>query len=159
MNVRVIAVGKLKERFYEDAQKEFVKRLSRYCALEVVEVQDEPAREKLSPAERERVMEIEGVRILARVKEDETLVALCIDGEMRASEELALEIASLALAGKSKISFVIGGSLGLSAAVQRRANLRLSFSLMTFSHQIFRVMLLEQLYRAFKINAGEPYHK
>ena len=159
MNLRVIAVGKLKERFYEDAQKEFVKRLSRYCAIEVVEVQDEPARETLSLAERERVLGIEGARILSRVKEDETLVVLCIDGERRSSEQLASEIAALALAGKSRICFVIGGSLGLGEAVRRRANLRLSFSPMTFSHQIFRVMLLEQIYRAFKINAGEPYHK
>ncbi|MEL7609178.1 MAG: 23S rRNA (pseudouridine(1915)-N(3))-methyltransferase RlmH [Bacillota bacterium] len=159
MNVRVIAVGRLKERFYEDAQKEFVKRLSRYCAIEVIEVQDEPAREKLSSAERERVLDIEGARILSRVREDETLVALCIDGEMRSSEQFASEIAALALAGKSKISFAIGGSLGLSEGVRRRANIRLSFSPMTFSHQIFRAMLLEQIYRAFKINAGEPYHK
>lgn len=159
MNIKIVCVGRLKEKFYQDALKEFEKRLSRYCRLTVCEVADEKAPEQLSEAGKAQVLAREGERILARIDDDEVVAALCIEGKQMPSETLAKTIADWGLSGKSRAAFIIGGSLGLSDAVKNRAQLRLSFSQMTFSHQIFRVMLLEQIYRAFKINAGEPYHK
>lgn len=159
MNIKIVCVGRLKEKFYQDALKEFEKRLSRYCKLSIIEVPDEKAPEQLSEAGKAQVLEREGERILARIDDDEVVAALCIEGKQMPSETLAKTIASWGLSGKSRAAFIIGGSLGLSETVKKRAQLRLSFSEMTFSHQIFRVMLLEQIYRVFKINAGEPYHK
>ena len=159
MKLRIICVGRLKEKFYEDAVNEFKKRLSRYAETEIVELPDEKAPEKLSAAELEQVKLAEGRRILARLTESDTVIALDIAGKQLSSTELAERLSSYMLGGKSRLAFIIGGSNGLSSEVLERAELRLSFSKMTFSHQIFRVMLLEQLYRAFKINAGEPYHK
>ena len=159
MKLRIICVGRLKEKFYEDAVNEFKKRLSRYAETEIVELPDEKAPEKLSAAELEQVKLAEGRRILARLTESDTVIALDIAGKQLSSTELAERLSVYMLGGKSRLAFIIGGSNGLSSEVLERAELRLSFSKMTFSHQIFRVMLLEQLYRAFKINAGEPYHK
>ena len=159
MNLKILCVGRLKERFYEEAAAEFTKRLSRYGKIELIEVPDEKAPEQMSDAQRLQVMNREGERILARLDEGEPLIALCIEGKEMPSEALAKRLSDMALMGKSRVAFAIGGSLGLSEAVKKRAELLLSFSPMTFSHQIFRVMLLEQLYRACKINAGEPYHK
>ncbi|MBR6006436.1 MAG: 23S rRNA (pseudouridine(1915)-N(3))-methyltransferase RlmH [Clostridia bacterium] len=159
MKLRIICVGRLKEKFYEDAVNEFKKRLSRYAETEIVELPDEKAPEKLSAAELEQVKLAEGRRILARLTESDTVIALDIAGKQLSSTELAERLSAYMLGGKSRLAFIIGGSNGLSSEVLERAELRLSFSKMTFSHQIFRVMLLEQLYRAFKINAGEPYHK
>lgn len=159
MKLRIICIGKLKEKFYQDAVNEFKKRLSRFCELEIVELADEKAPEKLSDAELEQVKLAEGRRILARLTDGDTVIALDIAGIQLSSTQLAEKLSAYMLEGKSRIALIIGGSNGLSSEVLSRADLRLSFSKMTFSHQIFRVMLLEQLYRAFKINAGEPYHK
>jgi 23S rRNA (pseudouridine1915-N3)-methyltransferase len=159
MTVKLICVGKLKERFYTDACAEFVKRLSRYGDVSILEVADEKAPERLSEAQKAQVKDAEGKRILARVSEGEYLVAMSPEGVEFSSEALAEEIQSLLNRGKSKLVFVIGGSLGLSAEVMRRADMALSFGKNTYSHQLFRVMLLEQLYRCCKILSGEPYHK
>ena len=159
MKIRIICVGKLKERFYEDAVSEFRKRLSRYTETEIVEIADERAPERLSAAELELVKAAEGSRILSRIADTDTVIALDIAGIQLSSTELAAKLGDYMVGGKSRLVFVIGGSNGLSGEVLARAGLRLSFSKLTFSHQIFRVMLLEQLYRAFKIISGEPYHK
>ncbi len=159
MVIRIICVGKLKEGFFRDAAREYQKRLSRFAAVEVVEVADEKAPERLSPAQRAMVLEKEGERLLSRIGEADTVVALCIDGKKLCSKALAGQFSDWMNTGRGRISFVIGGSLGLSPAVSKRAELMLSFSDMTFSHQIFRIMLLEQVYRAFKIIHNEPYHK
>ena len=159
MRFRVLCVGKLKEGFYRDACHEFCKRLSRYAQVEILEVPDEKAPEQLSPAQRSQVKEAEGQRLLAKVSEGDWMVALDIAGEPLSSPQLAQRLQQWNNQGKSRFAFLIGGSLGLSDAVLGRADQRISFGPPTFSHQLFRVMLLEQLYRACKINAGEPYHK
>lgn len=159
MKLRVICVGRLKEKFYTDAVNEFKKRLSRFAEVEIVELADEKAPEKLSDAELEQIKLAEGRRILAKLADGETVVALEIRGVQLSSTELADKLKNLMLEGKSRIAFIIGGSNGLSSEVLARADFKLSFSKMTFSHQIFRIMLMEQLYRAFKIINNEPYHK
>lgn len=159
MLIRILCIGKLKERFYADAVAEFVKRLSRYAAVEIIELADERAPEQLSAAQREQVKAAEGKRMLARVGEGDFLVALDQRGVELSSEQLAAHMQGWMGAGKSRIAFAIGGSLGHSQEMLDRADFRLSFGKPTFSHQIFRVMLLEQVYRAFKIMNGEPYHK
>ena len=159
MKLRVVCVGRLKEKFYTDAVNEFKKRLSRFAEVEIVELADEKAPEKLSDAELEQIKLAEGRRILSKIAEGETVVALDIKGVQLSSTELAEKINAFMLGGKSRIAFIIGGSNGLSAEVLARADFKLSFSKLTFSHQIFRIMLMEQLYRAFKIINNEPYHK
>jgi 23S rRNA (pseudouridine1915-N3)-methyltransferase len=159
VHIQVIAVGKLKEKYLSQAIEEYLKRLGAYAKVQIVEVADEKAPENLSPAEEVQVKEREGERILAAVKPDAYLIALAIDGARWSSEQLAKELDRLATYGRSSVAFVIGGSLGLADAVLARADQRLSFSAMTFPHQIMRLLLLEQVYRAFKINRGEPYHK
>lgn len=159
MKLRVICVGRLKEKFYTDAVNEFKKRLSRFAEVEIVELADEKAPEKLSDAELEQIKLAEGRRILAKLADGETVVALDIKGVQLSSTELADKLKNLMLEGKSRIAFIIGGSNGLSSEVLARTDFKLSFSKMTFSHQIFRIMLMEQLYRAFKIINNEPYHK
>lgn len=159
MKLRVICVGRLKEKFYTDAVNEFKKRLSRFAEVEIVELADEKAPEKLSDAELEQIKLAEWRRILAKLADGETVVALDIKGVQLSSTELADKLKNLMLEGKSRIAFIIGGSNGLSSEVLARADFKLSFSKMTFSHQIFRIMLMEQLYRAFKIINNEPYHK
>ncbi len=159
MVVRVVCVGRLKERFYEQAVAEFLKRLSRYATVEVVETADEKAPENLSDAQREQVKLEEGRRILSKLDKSDFVVALVIEGKTLSSPELASCLQGWMNEGRGKFSFVIGGSLGLSAEVLSRADYSLSFGKMTFSHQLFRIMLLEQLYRAFKIMNNEPYHK
>lgn len=159
MNVKVVCVGKLKERFYEDAVKEFMKRLSRYGTFEIVEVADEKAPEQLSAMQKIQVKRAEGERILSHVQSNDYVIATAIDGKMLSSEEFSYKLSDIMLGGKSRLALIIGGSLGLSDEVLSRANLKLSLGKATFSHQIFRIMLLEQLYRAFKIMNNEPYHK
>lgn len=159
MTIRILCIGKLKERFYADAVAEFVKRLSRYASVEIVELADERAPEQLSLAQQQQVKAAEGKRMLARVGEGDFLVAMDLRGTELASEQLAEHLQGWMNGGKSRIAFAIGGSLGLSEEVLARADFRLSFGKPTFSHQIFRIMLLEQVYRAFKIIGGEPYHK
>ena len=159
MKLRIVCVGRLKEKFYTDAVNEFKKRLSRFAEVEIVELADEKAPEKLSDAELEQIKLAEGRRILAKLSEGETVIALDIKGTQLSSPELAEKLKNLMLEGKSRIAFIIGGSNGLSGEVLSRADFKLSFSKLTFSHQIFRIMLVEQLYRAFKIINNEPYHK
>ena len=159
MNITVITVGKLKERYFREAVEEYSTRLSKYCKLEIAEVPDEKAPENLSPAQELQIIQKEGQGILKHIKEDAYVIALAIQGKQLSSEGLAEFINNLGIRGKSNIAFVIGGSLGLSDEVLRRADYKLSFSLMTFPHQLMRVVLLEQVYRGFRIIKREPYHK
>jgi len=159
MNITIIAVGKLKERYLKEAVEEYSKRLSKYCKLDIIEVADEKAPENMSRAEEEAVKQKEGQAILKHVKNDTYVVALAIDGKMLSSEDFSQFINDLGIRGKSNIAFIIGGSLGLSDEVLRRADYKLSFSPMTFPHQLMRVILLEQIYRGYKIMRGEVYHK
>lgn len=159
MHIKIIAVGKLKEKYLKMAIGEYLKRLTPYARVDISEITDEPAPQNASPAEENQVREKEGERIARQIKDGTYLIALDIKGKMFSSEELAAHLAELSLTGKSDITFLIGGSIGLAPALLSRADLRLSFSPMTFPHQLMRVILLEQLYRCFKINAGEPYHK
>ena len=158
MNVRIVCVGKLKEKYFEDACAEFIKRLSRFCALEIVEVADEKAPESLHPADETLVKEKEGRRILKNIGPKDYVTVLAIDGKQMTSEAFAAFIEEKELLARP-LTFVIGGSLGLSSEVFARADAKLSFSKMTFPHRIARLLLLEQLYRGFKINAHEAYHK
>jgi 23S rRNA (pseudouridine1915-N3)-methyltransferase len=159
MNIHIISIGKIKEKYLKQGMNEYLKRLSPYAKVDIIELPDEKAPESLSEQEMEQVKEKEGERILAKVSPDTYVIALAIEGTMKSSEQLAESLDKLATYGKSKIAFVIGGSLGLSQTVMSRANESLSFSKMTFPHQLMRLILLEQIYRAFKINRGEPYHK
>lgn len=159
MKITLVTVGKIKEKFYTDAIAEYRKRLSRYCKLDIVQVADEKTPDKASEAEERQIKEKEGERILAQIRDSAYVIALAIEGKQLSSEELADKLSQLGISGKSELVFVIGGSLGLSEAVMRRADYALSFSRMTFPHQLMRVVLLEQIYRGFRINAGEPYHK
>ncbi len=159
MKITIVSVGKLKEKYLKQGIAEYVKRLGAYAKVEEVEVPDEKAPENLSAADMELVKQKEGDRILAKIGADDYVISLEIKGEMITSEQLASKIDKLITYGNSKIVFVIGGSLGLSDDVQQRSNYALSFSKMTFPHQVMRLVLLEQVYRAFRINRGEPYHK
>lgn len=159
MKITLVTVGKIKERYFEDAVKEYQKRLSRYCRLEILQVADEKTPDGASEAVERQIKEKEGQRILGNIRDGAFVVALAIEGEMLSSEQLAEKIDKLGIRGVSHIVFVIGGSLGLSEAVMKRADYALSFSKMTFPHQLMRVVLLEQIYRSYRIIAGEPYHK
>lgn len=159
MNITILAVGKIKESFYREALAEYQKRLSRYCRLEIVEVADEPAPEKASPAQEDAIREKEAQRILKRLRDNSFVITLEIAGKKYDPEKFAKKLENLALSGKSQLVFIIGGSLGLHSSVSARADLSLSFSDMTFPHQLMRVILTEQIYRAFRIISGEPYHK
>ncbi len=159
VKITCVCVGKVKENYLTDAIKEYVKRLSRYCKLEIVEVPDEKTPEGASPAEESAIKSREGERILKSLREDAYVIALAVEGHMPDSIELSRTLEKLTVGGSSHIIFVIGGSLGLSPAVIQRANESLSFSRMTFPHQLMRVILLEQLYRSFRIIRHEPYHK
>ncbi len=155
----IICVGKVKEGYLREAVLEYSKRLSAYCRLSIVEVADEAAPEKLSPALQTQIKDREGERILEKISDKSYVIALEIAGKTLSSEGFAKKLDELANTGRSHIQFVIGGSLGLSEAVLSRADYRLSFSAMTFPHQLMRVILLEQIYRAFRINTRQPYHK
>lgn len=159
MNISILAVGKLKEKYLKSGIDEYLKRLTSYARIEIIEIPDEKAPEELSASEMEQVKQKEGERLLSKLSQDTYVIALAIDGKMKSSEELADTIDKLATYGKSKIAFIIGGSLGLSNEVLQRADEKLSFSKMTFPHQLMRLILLEQIYRAFRINRNEPYHK
>ncbi len=159
MNIDIVCVGKVKERYLRDAIDEYRKRLSRFAKVDVIEVADEKTPEHASDTLNAQIKEREGERILKHLRDGAFVVALAIEGDQLTSEQLAARIAQWGLHGVSHLQFVIGGSLGLDPRVLRRANMLLSFSKMTFPHQLMRVILLEQIYRAFKINAHEPYHK
>lgn len=159
MKITLITVGKIKEKFYVQAIDEYSKRLSRYCKLEIIEVADEKTPDHASETLERQIKEKEGERILKALKDDSYVIALAIEGKMPDSEQLAAKIDNLGISGQSHITFIIGGSLGLSKAVLARADEKLSFSAMTFPHQLMRVILLEQIYRSYRIIHHEPYHK
>jgi len=159
MKITVVCVGKLKEKYWEDAVKEYSKRIGKYTKLEIIELPDEKAPENSSPAQDIQIKDKEGQRILKVVKEGDFVISLEVLGEKLTSEKLADFFDKKMVSGISHLTFVIGGSLGLSGEVMKRANYSLSFSCMTFPHQMMRVILLEQIYRAIKINKNEPYHK
>lgn len=159
MKITILCVGKVKEKFYRMAIDEYVKRLGRYCKLEIIEVADEKTPDNASEHEESLIKDKEGERILKNIRREATVIGLAIEGKMLSSEQLAGKISQLAISGESHIQFIIGGSLGLSEKVLKEADLLLSFSKMTFPHQLMRVILLEQIYRSYRIIQGEPYHK
>lgn len=159
MKITLITVGKIKEKYLRDAIAEYSKRLSRYCKLEIIEVADEKTLDQASETWEENIRAKEGERILKYIKDDMYVITLEIGGKMLSSEEFAEKIESLGVQGKSSIAFVIGGSIGLGKEVLRRSDYALSFSKMTFPHQLMRVILLEQVYRGYRIINGAPYHK
>lgn len=159
MKITLVTVGKLKERYWTDAIAEYSKRLSRYCRLEILQVADEKTPDNAGQTLETQIKEKEGQRILAQIPDDAYVIALAIEGKMMDSEELAHKIELLGINGTSQIVFIIGGSLGLSRQVLNRADYQLSFSKMTFPHQLMRVVLLEQIYRSYRILNHQPYHK
>lgn len=159
MNINIIAVGKIKEDFLKKALGEYEKRLSRFCKLNIVEIPDEPMSDRPSESERSSVLKKEGSKILSQIKSTDVLVSLCVEGKQMNSEKFADFFKEKTVNGANTFTFIIGGSLGLLEEIKEKSNLKLSFSEMTFPHQLMRVILLEQIYRAFKINANESYHK
>lgn len=159
MNITIVSVGKLKEKYLKMGIDEYVKRLGGYAKVEIVEVPDEKAPEQLSDAEMEIVKKKEGERILAKVSDGTYVIALALDGKMKTSEQMAADLDDLMTYGKSKVAFIIGGSLGLHDDVLRRADEKLCFGKMTLPHQLMKLVLVEQIYRSFRIIKGEPYHK
>ena len=159
MNIAIVSVGKLKEKYLKMGIEEYVKRLGGYAKIDLIEVPDEKAPEQLSDAEMEIVKKKEGERILSKIGPDTYVIALAINGKMKSSEEMAADMESLMTYGKSKIAFVIGGSLGLHDDVLKRADEKQSFGKMTLPHQLMKLVLVEQIYRSFRIIKGEPYHK
>lgn len=159
MEIRILSVGKIKEKYLNDGISEYAKRLSRYCRLTFCQVADEKTPDKASDAVNRQIKETEGERLMKHIREQDYVIALAIDGKMLDSLELSQLIGRLGVEGKSSIVFVIGGSLGLSDAVLNRADCKLSFSRMTFPHQLMQMILLEQIYRGYRILNNEPYHK
>lgn len=159
MKITLITVGKIKEKYLKDAIAEYSKRLSRYCKLEIIEAADEKTPDQAGETVEENIRSKEGERILKHIRDDMYVITLEIGGKMLSSEELAQKIETLGIQGESSIAFVIGGSIGLGKDVLKRSDFALSFSKMTFPHQMMRVILLEQVYRSYRIINGEPYHK
>lgn len=159
LNINILCVGKLKEKYLKDACLEYAKRLGAFCKLEITELAEERCGDNPSQSEIERVIEAEGKRILQKAEKYDAVVAMCIEGGQLSSPELAEFIDKSAVSGVSSIAFVIGGSFGLSDEIKAKAKLKLSMSKMTFPHQLARVMILEQIYRAFQISSGGKYHK
>jgi len=159
VNITIVSVGKLKEKYLKMGIDEYVKRLGGYAKMDIIEVPDEKAPEQLSDAEMEIVKKKEGERILSKLSPDTYVIALAINGKMKTSEQMAADLESLMTYGKSKIAFVIGGSLGLHNEVLKRADEQQSFGKMTLPHQLMKLVLVEQIYRSFRIMKGEPYHK
>lgn len=159
MKITVITVGKIKEKYLKDAIAEYSKRLSKYCKLEIIEVADEKTPDAASETVERQIRQKEGERILRHIKEDSYVITLEIGGAMLDSVAFAKKIENLGVQGKSHITFIIGGSIGLGEEVLKKSDYALSFSKMTFPHQLMRVILLEQIYRSFRIINGEPYHK
>ena len=159
MNIKLLVVGKIKEKFYRDAISEYTKRLSKYCNLSIIEVNDEKTEENLSEYEISLIKNKEADRLMKHISDRDFVIALAIEGKKLDSVSFSKYIDDLTIQGNSNIDFVIGGSLGLSDSILTRSNYKLSFSDMTFPHQLMRVILLEQIYRAFRISKNEPYHK
>ncbi|MBO5292792.1 MAG: 23S rRNA (pseudouridine(1915)-N(3))-methyltransferase RlmH [Lachnospiraceae bacterium] len=159
MKITILCVGKIKERYWKDAIAEYTKRLSRYVKLDIMEVSDEKTPEGASAAVEEQIREKEGERLLRVLREDSYVITLEILGKKVSSEQFSEKLEQLGISGESHVTFLIGGSLGLAESVRKKADYRLSFSDMTFPHQMMRVILLEQIYRGFRIMNHEPYHK
>ena len=159
MRIKIICVGKLKEKYLKDGIDEYIKRLKRFSNVEIIELSDEKIPDNASVAECEKIKNSEGERIISKITNGEYIITLCIEGKQFDSEQMAQNISDILLNGYNCITFIIGGSLGLSEKVKRMSDLKLSFSKMTFPHQLMRLILIEQIYRAFKINANEQYHK
>ena len=159
MEIRILSVGKIKEKYLTAGIQEYAKRLIRYCKLTFCQVADEKTPDKASEALNEQIKKTEGERIMKNIRDQDYVIALALDGKMLDSVELSEKIGQLGIEGKISVAFVIGGSLGLSEQVLKRADFRLSFSRMTFPHQLMQMILLEQIYRGFRILNNEPYHK
>ena len=159
MKIKIIVTGKLKEKYLKNGIAEYEKRLSRFCDLKIIELPDEKIPDNASPAQEKAILEKEGERVLKQLSPSDFVIPLCVEGKFLSSEELAETIEKTTTSGTNSIAFIIGGSLGLSDEVKRMGNLKLSFSKMTFPHQLMRLILTEQIYRAFKINSNESYHK
>ncbi|MCT4382506.1 23S rRNA (pseudouridine(1915)-N(3))-methyltransferase RlmH [Leuconostoc suionicum] len=159
MNIKLITVGKLKEKYLKEGIAEYTKRLSRFCKFQVVELIDEKTPENASEAQNNQIMAKEGERIQAKIGSRDYVIVLAIEGKQFPSEEFSQKLEAVAVNGYSDITFIIGGSLGLSKEIKERANLKMSFGLLTLPHQLMRLVLIEQIYRAFMIQQGSPYHK
>ena len=159
LNVTILAVGKIKEKFLSDAIDEYSKRLGRYCRLEIIRVKDDPTPDNPTDKERDIVLKREGERLIEKIPKGAYVIPLCIEGKQKSSEEFAKIMSEIPSGGKSEVVFIIGGSMGLWDRIKDMADIKLSFSKMTFPHQIMCVILLEQLYRAFNISGGGKYHK
>lgn len=159
MHITILSVGRLREKYLQEAQKEYLKRLSAYARVSIVEVPDEPVREGLSPSMEDIIKSREGARLAVRLDPGNYIIALDRQGRQMTSGDLSGLISGLALEGRSSITLIIGGTLGLCPEILKASHLSLSFSKMTFPHQLMRIILLEQIFRAFKIERGEPYHR
>ena len=159
MKIKVVTVGKLKEKYLKDGISEYSKRISRFAKLEMIELADEKTPDRASESENQKILEIEGQRILSKVGDRDFVIALAIEGKTFSSEEFSKQLEEASIKGFSTLTFIIGGSLGLASAVKNRANLSVSFGRLTLPHQLMRLVLVEQIYRAFTIQQGSPYHK
>lgn len=159
MKIKIICVGKLKEKYLKDGIAEYVKRMGRFAKCEIIELPDEKTPDQASPAEKNNILAKEGDKILAKIGDRDYVIALAIEGKQSSSEDFANQMSKVTLAGSSTITFIIGGSLGLDARVKKRASHLMSFGLLTLPHQLMRLILVEQIYRAFMIQQGSPYHK
>ena len=159
MKIKVVTVGKLKEKYLRDGIAEYTKRISRFANLEMIELSDEKIPDKASESENQKILEIEGQRILSKVADRDFVIVLAIEGKILSSEEFSKQLEEASIKGFSTLTFIIGGSLGLAPIVKKRANLSVSFGRLTLPHQLMRLVLVEQIYRAFTIQHGSPYHK
>ena len=159
MKIKIVTVGKLKEKYLKDGIAEYNKRISRFAKLEMIELADEKTPDKASEIENQKILETEGARILSKVGERDFVLVLAIEGKTFSSEEFSKQLEEASIKGYSTLTFIIGGSLGLAASVKNRANLSVSFGRLTLPHQLMRLVLVEQIYRAFTIQQGSPYHK
>ena len=159
MKIKIVTVGKLKEKYLKDGIAEYSKRISRFATVEMVELADEKTPDRASDSENEKILDLEGNRILSKIGDREFVVVLAIEGKTLSSEEFSKQLEQASINGSSTLTFVIGGSLGLSKEVKKRANLSVSFGRLTLPHQLMRLVLIEQIYRAFTIQQGSPYHK
>lgn len=159
MKIKVVTVGKLKEKYLKDGIAEYLKRISRFAKLEMIELSDEKTPDKASESENQKILEIEGQRILSKVADRDFVIVLAIEGKTLSSEEFSKNLEEASIKGFSTLTFIIGGSLGLSQDVKKRANISVSFGRLTLPHQLMRLVLVEQIYRAFTIQQGSPYHK
>ena len=159
MKIKIVTVGKLKEKYLKDGIAEYSKRISRFATVEMIELADEKTPDRASDSENEKILDLEGNRILSKIGDREFVVVLAIEGKTLSSEEFSNQLEQASINGYSTLTFVIGGSLGLSHQVKKRANLSLSFGRLTLPHQLMRLVLIEQIYRAFTIQQGSPYHK